>query len=292
MKALICQNLKKIRHIYISFFSSDLNSSGCETSWIWCGPSDAFLHQGGMSHCTFLDFLLWFLKLFTFIGKRSSLHYVSLWLPLAGDRQLTNQSNISCSIWHLHFAISEHLQYLNIVFHLQYMNNCSIWTLQYMNGHSDVIMGALLMDSESLHSKLATVQVFMCGIFLLTLSKISSIILFFYWFPMILIWSVVMIMMMMLMMMVIMLVIMMICWSEIPRCCPLPLRLLLGPSLFGHPWCQVWCLHPDHWSWSSSQLLAKHKLLHHICHIHPTPNIVYIITTIGLHCELWTKPLK
>ena len=80
-----------------------------------------------------------------------------------------------------------------------------------MNGHSDVIMGALLMDSKSLHSKLATVQVFMCGIFLLTLSKISSIILFFYWFPMILIWSVVMIMMMMLMMMVIMLVIMMIC---------------------------------------------------------------------------------
>ena len=182
---------------------------------------------------------------------------------LAGDRQLTNQSNISCSIWHLHFAISEHLQYLNIVFHLQYMNNCSIWTLQYMNGHSDVIMGALLMDSESLHSKLATVQVFMCGIFLLTLSKISSIILFFYWFPMILIWSVVMIMMMMLM--VIMLLIMMICWSEIPRCCPLPLRLLLGPSLFGHPWCQVWCLHPDH----------DHGL-HHNCWLNTNCFITYV----------------
>ena len=32
--------------------------------------------------------------------------------------------------------------------------------LQYLNGHSDVIMGALLMDSERLHSKLAAVQVF------------------------------------------------------------------------------------------------------------------------------------
>jgi len=34
------------------------------------------------------------------------------------------------------------------------MHSCT----KYMNGHSDVIMGALLMDSESLHSKLATVQ--------------------------------------------------------------------------------------------------------------------------------------
>ena len=34
------------------------------------------------------------------------------------------------------------------------------FVLQYLNGHSDVIMGALLMDSERLHSKLAAVQVF------------------------------------------------------------------------------------------------------------------------------------
>ena len=33
------------------------------------------------------------------------------------------------------------------------------FVLQYLNGHSDVIMGALLMDSERLHSKLAAVQV-------------------------------------------------------------------------------------------------------------------------------------
>ena len=113
-----------------------------------------------MSHCTYLfRFFIVISKTFHIYWQKELFTLCITMTSLAGDRQLTNQSNISCSIWHLHFAISEHLQYLNIVFHLQYMNNCSIWTLQYMNGHSDVIMGALLMDSESLHSKLATVQV-------------------------------------------------------------------------------------------------------------------------------------
>ena len=194
-----------------------------------------------------------------------------------------------CNIWT--FAVSEHCLPFAVYEQLQYLN-IAVYE-RSLRRHNGSPSHGLRIASQQTCDCSGFLNDFMCGIFLLTLSKISSIILFFYWFPMILIWSVVMIMMMMmLMMMVIMLVIMMICWSEIPRCCPLPLRLLLGPSLFGHPWCQVWCLHPDHWSWSSSQLLAKHKLLHHICHIHPTPNIVYIITTIGLHCELWPKPLK
>ena len=163
-----------------------------------------------------------------------------------------------CNIWT--FAVSEHCLPFAVYEQLQYLN-IAVYE-RSLRRHNGSPSHGLRIASQQTCDCSGFLNDFMCGIFLLTLSKISSIILFFYWFPMILIWSVVMIMMMM---MVIMLVIMMICWSEIPRCCPLPLRLLLGSSLFGHPWCQVWCLHPDH----------DHGL-HHNCWLNTNRCITYV----------------
>ena len=155
-----------------------------------------------------------------------------------------------CNIWT--FAVSEHCLPFAVYEQLQYLN-IAVYE-RSLRRHNGSPSHGLRIASQQTCDCSGFLNDFMCGIFLLTLSKISSIILFFYWFPMILIWSVVMIMMMM-----------MICWSEIPRCCPLPLRLLLGPSLFGHPWCQVWCLHPDH----------DHDL-HHNCWLNTDCFITYV----------------